>query len=1276
MASAAPTGFRGVKLIVRLLAVAVIALAFGVAGVGADVELPPADSITPTNVTLGMGKGSSATIDSTLHLNAAPPKADILLALDTTGSMGTAIADARNDANAIVGDIQATIPGARFAVADFKDYPFFPFGSPGDYPWRVDQNFTTNAPTSSCDDGEFHVSEIQCALNRLSAGGGFDDPEAYNRAFYEAFHDDSLSWAPSTPRFMVVLGDSLPHDASMSTDFPACPNTSPTDPGPDSTTGTPDDLRTQPTLAALRALNTNLSFVTYNPSGIVWGDGITTNGCQSELAEYTGGTAVTRDQTDTLESQMVELIKQAASHVDKVNFTTETVSAPPGTEFSPASWLTFDPPQPYGPIVAPADVSYHMTVNVPDSTPLGTYVFKVHAIADGSDRAQQTVTVNVTNKSVSTLLLTSDQLAVPAGIAAAPFSSIPASRLPLLTGDASTGPAGSIPAGSIPAGSIPAGSIPAGSIPAGSIGFDSLPAGSIPAGSIALKSVLLSQIPLVGTTWSAILGNSALANQPLQAVPLDDVAHDTTVGADGKTPWQRLSALPMKSVPLFTTLWRSVPFSALMLGNAPLITLPTPRKPDGTPYATWSDAISQNGGSLTGVDQSQNTVFGVAVAGQLGSTPAGSIPAGSIPAGSIPAGSIPAGSIDVGSTSLRTVLVSSITPAPGKTLADYVNCTGSVGSFTCPAGSTLGQADAAGAINPTLTLDQLFGALPAGSIGRQTTIDQIVQAMLALADYPWEQINIQGLQDVAGTGQDVRYHLDFDLDCSLATSFTASVKLPDGFFPKVGTSQISYAGGVPQAIADPTGGPSSPTWVPPSPCAGSTLTRHVRLDFTSFAGLTLGSLSSSVTVNTSKGEIAGGSYSASGQAPVLVTQNWEPNDDPTTAPLIQKDTLLVGHIASSDDVDNYRFSLSGLPSGTKIQAFLKVPQGVDLDLALQKPNAPTIQPSSPAGSIPAGSIAIEDSGPGVDNSQSPLAPDTQADTPAGSIPAGSIPAGSISANRGDADESVLIVTHGETGNAVLTVSGYNGAFSNLNYVLRVKVTPPPTLPACPAVTGLAAPTPGTLPTVASVPNTTQTLFLVDRQRLAGLYSPARADALLAAGGPLATVAARPEVKGAVLPIDGNAGVRSAYAAWDANPCSVDAANAVVTAINGVVATYRAVAAEPEVRRPARHRPGAALVAPAGPGDALAGDRQRAGACLHDGRADEGQLDLRLVGAEHRAHGRRVRRVPARDVPRPRPPARAGERLAPARDSRGHRRPVHAVPGRERQARHPQRAHDG
>ena len=454
----------------------------------------------------------------------------------------------------------------------------------------------------------------------------------------------------------------------------------------------------------------------------------------------------------------------------------------------------------------------------------------------------------------------------------------------------------------------------------------------------------------------------------------------------------------------------------------------------------------------------------------------------------------------------------------------------------------------------SLTLDALFASLPAGSIGRETTIDQIIQAMLPLADYPWEQIKVQGLQDVAGTGQNVRYHVDFDLDCSIATSFSVHVKLPDGFFPVSGSSAFSYAGGMPQAAANPAAGSNGPVWtkLPGSPCGGTTLTRHVRLDFSSFAGLTLGSQSSSVDVT------AVGTYSASDQAPVLVTQNWEPSDDPATAPAIEKNSLVVGHIASSGDVDYFRFPLTGLAPGTKVAAYLKVPEGADLDLALNKPSAPTIQPN-PAGSIPAGSIAIEDSSPGMDNSRGALPPNTLADIPAGSIPAGSIPAGSIpagsiSANRGAVNESAQIVTRGETGTAYIGVSGYNGAFSNGNYVLRIKVTPPPTLPTCPAKTGLAPTlaTPSTLP--VSLPASTKALFLVNRQRLAGLYDATRMNALLNSSA-LASVATG--VGGAVVPVDGSTAVKAAYAAWDANPCAPEAANDVVRAINGVVANYRA-----------------------------------------------------------------------------------------------------------------------
>ena len=70
---------------------------------------------------------------------------------------------------------------------------------------------------------------------------------------------------------------------------------------------------------------------------------------------------------------------------------------------------------------------------------------------------------------------------------------------------------------------------------------------------------------------------------------------------------------------------------------------------------------------------------------------------------------------------------------------------------------------------------------------------------------------------------------------------------------------------------------------------------------------------------------------------------------------------------------------------------------------------------------------------------------------------------------------------------------------------------------------------------------------------------ATADMLAAAGA----VAARTEVAGQILEVDGDNAVRAAYAAWDGQPCSIDAANDVVAAVNAVVARFRA--ASPSVR---------------------------------------------------------------------------------------------------------------
>jgi hypothetical protein len=298
-----------------------------------------------------------------------------------------------------------------------------------------------------------------------------------------------------------------------------------------------------------------------------------------------------------------------------------------------------------------------------------------------------------------------------------------------------------------------------------------------------------------------------------------------------------------------------------------------------------------------------------------------------------------------------------------------------------------------------------------------------------------------------------------------------------------------------------------------------------------------------------------------------VTQNWEPSGSPDTSPTIDKNTLVVGHVATGDDADFYRLPLTGLAPGTKVIAYLKVPRDADLDLVVNKPGAPGVQSSASgsiaagsiaAGSIAAGSIPIEDVTPGVDNSRGALQPDSAADIASGSIASGSIAAGSISANRGGVKEVAQIVTRGETGAAVIGVSGYNSAFSAENYVLRVKVISPPALPPCPVVTGLGTATPGSLPSVptANDPNV-KALFLVNRQRLVGLYGQTSTDALLNSNpsSPLNAVAA--QVGGKVLPVDGDPTVRNAYSAWDQNQCSIDAANTVVRSINNLVATYRA-----------------------------------------------------------------------------------------------------------------------
>jgi lysophospholipase L1-like esterase len=121
---------------------------------------------------------------------------DIVLVLDTTGSMGSSIDAVRQDASAFIDDVQASTTSSRFALVTYKDQPAWT-GDPSDYASRVDQDFTTNP------------ADVKNALNAINVSGGGDFPESMYSGLMTGL---GLDWRPGVEKVVVVLADAPPHD--------------------------------------------------------------------------------------------------------------------------------------------------------------------------------------------------------------------------------------------------------------------------------------------------------------------------------------------------------------------------------------------------------------------------------------------------------------------------------------------------------------------------------------------------------------------------------------------------------------------------------------------------------------------------------------------------------------------------------------------------------------------------------------------------------------------------------------------------------------------------------------------------------------------------------------------------------------------------------------------------------------------------------------------------------------------------------------------------------
>ncbi len=131
----------------------------------------------------------------TVRSGAAPVrKFDLMLAIDTTGSMGDEIAYLKSELRTILADLRRSHPGLdiRLGLIVYRDLG-------DDYVTRTFP-FTAN------------LESMQASLRAQYAAGGGDYPEAMDLALARAVQQD---WRPDAVKSLLLVADAPPHDENI-----------------------------------------------------------------------------------------------------------------------------------------------------------------------------------------------------------------------------------------------------------------------------------------------------------------------------------------------------------------------------------------------------------------------------------------------------------------------------------------------------------------------------------------------------------------------------------------------------------------------------------------------------------------------------------------------------------------------------------------------------------------------------------------------------------------------------------------------------------------------------------------------------------------------------------------------------------------------------------------------------------------------------------------------------------------------------------------------------
>eukprot|EP01055_Gregarina_sp_Pseudo9_P001226 Gregarina_sp_Pseudo_9__1225@NODE_1809_length_1315_cov_384_556426_g1677_i0_p1_GENE_NODE_1809_length_1315_cov_384_556426_g1677_i0NODE_1809_length_1315_cov_384_556426_g1677_i0_p1_ORF_typecomplete_len357_score64_80Integrin_beta/PF00362_18/2_7e19VWA/PF00092_28/0_00055VWA_2/PF13519_6/0_33VWA_2/PF13519_6/6e03VWA_2/PF13519_6/4_8e03_NODE_1809_length_1315_cov_384_556426_g1677_i0831153 len=130
---------------------------------------------------------------------------DILFLQDTTESFGPLLKVVSEKAPDIVATVLEGHPGSRFAVAEFKDRPYWALGFSSDVCYNRMTSFTQDA------------AAISKAYDSMYGSSGADMKEGHYFAIVDAVYDATLGWdtAPESDlpraRLIILSTDAVPH---------------------------------------------------------------------------------------------------------------------------------------------------------------------------------------------------------------------------------------------------------------------------------------------------------------------------------------------------------------------------------------------------------------------------------------------------------------------------------------------------------------------------------------------------------------------------------------------------------------------------------------------------------------------------------------------------------------------------------------------------------------------------------------------------------------------------------------------------------------------------------------------------------------------------------------------------------------------------------------------------------------------------------------------------------------------------------------------------------